>query len=283
MTETATLSKTSLLGWLLVFIVLLPIGYFGIHVVSSDQAAQGGGVSVDLKDVLVEEVRSAQSKTADEIRSLREDLKAGSAQAGGGTQDTATSQAIAAIEQSLQSLDVEQFSMETKKITDALSVLGQTVEAIREDQLALTRSLGGMPTDPTAQMDPPGTRHDTLNMTVFFPLAASEGAEIDEQIAALLPEMKDYAQGRKCRANIFGFSDTLGNDSSNLRLSKLRAETIAGRLKAEGMTISQVKGWGERWLDVYTKDGVKNERNRRVVIELDCSEPAPTTASVPSS
>lgn len=283
MKESASISKASLLGWILVLIVLIPIGYVGVHVVSSDRALQSGGVTIDLKTELVEEVRSAQSKTADEIKSLKEELKADLGSAGVGGKDSETTKTLEAIQESLAGLEGEQFSAEAKKITEALAALGQTVESIRNEQRALAESLANAPSPPSEPVIAPGTRPDTLNKTIFFPLAVSEGAVIDEQLAAALPEMKDYVAGRSCKANVFGFSDTLGNDSSNLVLSRSRADTVAKSLKEAGMTVGVVKGWGERWLDEFTKDGIKNDRNRRVVIELDCTEKPEVTASAPSS
>ena len=87
--------------------------------------------------------------------------------------------------------------------------------------------------------------------------------------------MKKHAGQAQCLANVLGFSDTLGNDDNNLKLSQKRADYVAGKLKAEGLAIGTVRGWGERRLKIHTLDGVDNEKNQRVVIEMNCAS-APT-------
>ena len=58
---------------------------------------------------------------------------------------------------------------------------------------------------------------------------------------------------------------------ANLKLSEDRASYVAEELKSNGINLDKVKGWGERWLNVHTPDATKNDKNRRVVIELDCN------------
>ena len=41
-----------------------------------------------------------------------------------------------------------------------------------------------------------------------------------------------------------------------------------------GIAVAEVTGWGERWLNEHTLDGVKNEKNRRVVVEIICASMA---------
>jgi len=48
------------------------------------------------------------------------------------------------------------------------------------------------------------------------------------------------------------------------------------------VTVSHVKGWGERRLKIHTLDATKNEINRRVVIEIWCEGPRKATAEIAS-
>jgi outer membrane protein OmpA-like peptidoglycan-associated protein len=117
---------------------------------------------------------------------------------------------------------------------------------------------------------PPGSREDTLNQTVYFPLGTVDGPVIDQQIATMTPNITNYSKSEKCHSNVMGFSDTLGGDKSNLKLSEKRAQHVATLLRQNQISVGDVKGWGERWLKVHTVDGIKNEKNRRVVIETVC-------------
>ena len=78
-----------------------------------------------------------------------------------------------------------------------------------------------------------------------------------------------------------GFSDTLGGDKSNLALSLQRAEYVASMLRKAQFQVGDVTGWGERWLLIHTVDGIKNDKNRRVVIETACRDlPAKNMQSI---
>ena len=129
---------------------------------------------------------------------------------------------------------------------------------------------------------PPGSRDDTLNQTVFFSLGKITGPAIDQQVATMMPKIADYGRSGTCLSNVLGFSDTLGGDKSNLDLSQKRAQHVATLLRAQQVPVGEVKGWGERWLKVLTVDGIKNEQNRRVVIETVCEHKTPKSSGAVS-
>jgi len=67
---------------------------------------------------------------------------------------------------------------------------------------------------------------------------------------------------------VAGHTDTIGSTRLNEALALRRAQTIAQRLRASGLQGTEIviEGFGERLLDVPTPDGVREARNRRVVI-----------------
>lgn len=150
--------------------------------------------------------------------------------------------------------------------------LRTVVEEIRDQQTKIFETLAQLarPSTVSEPVIPPGSREDTFNQTIYFPLGKIKSPKISAQLKAALPELAQHVDGDTCRSNVLGFSDTLGGDISNLTLSQKRAEYIASELKKAGITVASVKGWGERWLQIHTLDATKNEMNRRVVIETHC-------------
>jgi len=67
---------------------------------------------------------------------------------------------------------------------------------------------------------------------------------------------------------VAGHTDTIGSTRLNEALALRRAQTIAQRLRASGLQDTEIaiEGFGERLLEVPTPDGVREARNRRVVI-----------------
>ena len=70
--------------------------------------------------------------------------------------------------------------------------------------------------------------------------------------------------------NVDGFTDTTGARDYNLNLSTLRADAVAGALRASGVEEARLsaRGYGENYLKVRTRDGADEKRNRRVEITL---------------
>jgi outer membrane protein OmpA-like peptidoglycan-associated protein len=73
---------------------------------------------------------------------------------------------------------------------------------------------------------------------------------------------------------IAGHTDTVGDASYNLRLSRQRAQSIAGWFRQRGLKIPiGFEGFGETALLVKTADEVDEPRNRRVDYILSVDEP----------
>jgi len=69
---------------------------------------------------------------------------------------------------------------------------------------------------------------------------------------------------------VTGHTDAAGSADYNKGLSRARAAAVSNQLMAEGVARSMVKReyTGEDMLEVKTKDGIKEARNRRVTIKF---------------
>jgi len=249
---------TSFFSAMLVLGVAVPLGFFVLQELDrklETANAEVRSVMIDLKAETLKEIRVAAEQAAQGM------AKDGMAKEGGGADPTI----VAGLEQ-LKS-DLEAMRGTQRQMLETLKRAPETVAAISP----------GAPAAP-----PPGSRDDTLNQTVFFPLGKITGPVIDQQVATMLPKIADYGRNGTCLSNVLGFSDTLGGDKSNMELSQKRAQHVATLLRAQQIPVGEVKGWGERWLKVHTVDGIKNEQNRRVVIETVCENNTPKSGGAMS-
>ncbi len=67
---------------------------------------------------------------------------------------------------------------------------------------------------------------------------------------------------------LFGFSDNYGANRANLRISKLRAQTVAGQLQSRGLVPSLVTGYGKALPIAPNESEEGREQNRRVEVWL---------------
>ncbi|KKC25324.1 OmpA family protein [Sphingomonas sp. SRS2] len=69
---------------------------------------------------------------------------------------------------------------------------------------------------------------------------------------------------------VTGYTDTVGGDDDNDRLSQRRAEEVLATLAEQGIEKAMMSavGRGERELREQTGDGVANQANRRVVVTV---------------
>lgn len=240
---------TSVTSAIIVLAVAAPLGYFGLKQLDQKiamQQAEIKSVVIDLKAEALSEIKTVSEQVSKDLKSRN------------GSDGVSVSAEISALTARLEELQTEQ-----KKLTNLVTPLA-------------------MESANKSAMVAPGSREDRLNQTVYFPLGKIQGPMIDKQIAAIIPKIADYSKSTGCKSNVLGFSDTLGGDKANLALSEKRAQHVASLLRKKEIPIGNVKGWGERWLDVHTVDGVKNEKNRRVVIETHCEAKSAVT-SQPSS
>ncbi len=237
MTATKSIVATSVLSAVIVLGIAVPLSYLGyqkLEPLLKSQNSDVPSVFIELKADVIKEIQTATDKSREVLH----------------TQLTEQGAAQKA----------------------ALVELNNTIEQVKTQQSQLIARFEKMEagTAMSARRDVPGTRSDAFNQTIWFPLGAIKGGNIDAQLRAGIATARANAKQGECRTNGMGFADTIGNDASNLKLSQKRAEYIAGKLKSAGLNVGTVKGWGERWLKVHTVDGVKNEENRRVVVEMTC-------------
>lgn len=234
MSEKKNVIGTAVLSAALVLGAGVPLAYFALPklmAAGGSSRSEIPSVILELKSETIKEIQSAAAKTQEEMRI--------------------------------------QLAESEKRQTAALAELRQVVEGVRAQQEQVAADLKAEAGGRNESV--PGKRHDTFNQTILFPLGKIEGPTITSQIEMIISNVRERAAGKNCIANVLGFSDTLGGDIANLKLSQERAAYVASQLKPAGITIGEIKGWGERWLDVHTPDATKNDRNRRVVIELDCA------------
>ncbi|NQW00036.1 MAG: OmpA family protein [Rhodospirillales bacterium] len=252
-----TVIATSLLSAVIVLGAAVPLAYYGyLHV---DQRITAG--QADVSRVVVELKTEA----------LRE-IKLASEGAAGKT--PASVQVPPTVSAALTTL------------SDGVTALQKDIGDLRREQqeiaeLMKLRTEGLTAASMASPVSRPGAREDTLNQTIHFALGRFAGPETTGQVAALIPKIREYSASGLCKSNVLGFSDTLGGDKSNLELSLKRAEHVATLLRAAKVPVGQVQGWGERWLHIHTVDGVKNDQNRRVVVETHCvAAPNKSTDSI---
>jgi len=249
MTVTKSIVATSVLSAVIVLGVAVPLSYLGYQKLEpplSQQKSEVPSVFIELKAEVIKEIQTATDKSREALQTQLME------------QNAAQKAALVEFTKTIEQVKAQQDQL----------VAG--VEKIESENAGKARS------------SIPGARADAFNQTVWFPLGAIKGGSIEAQLRAVVAKSLEYAQQGNCRANALGSSDTLGNDASNLKLSQKRAEHIAAKLKSAGLNIGTVKGWGERWLKVHTVDGVKNEENRRVVVEMAC-ETGMTKKAMPTS
>ncbi len=109
---------------------------------------------------------------------------------------------------------------------------------------------------------------------VFFDFNKSnltaEATKIVDQAAT------DATAGKATQIVVTGYTDTVGSDAYNMRLSKRRALSVQAELAKQGVPADAVAIYakGKHDLLVPTGDGVKEPQNRRASIAFDTPAPA---------
>lgn len=143
----------------------------------------------------------------------------------------------------------------------------------RTDRLAAGMSEESMPEEEIVvaeTMDPleGGRPNQTLRFDVYFDfdssnLAAESRFDLQEAVSSSVSFPEASVQ-------LVGYADRSGSDEYNRALSQSRALGVEGAMVSAGVDPSRVSSrWeGESNLPVPTEDGVREPRNRVVVIEL---------------
>jgi len=104
--------------------------------------------------------------------------------------------------------------------------------------------------------------------TIYFGFDKSNVRESEQvTLQRVADEIKTY---KPMQVTVAGHTDTSGPAKYNDMLSQRRAQAVAKALSARGINneVIDKKAYGEEDLAVPTKDGVKKEENRRVVIDF---------------
>ena len=78
---------------------------------------------------------------------------------------------------------------------------------------------------------------------------------------------------------VTGYTDTVGSDAYNMRLSRRRAESVSAELQVQGVPANEIAIFakGKHDLLVPTADGVREPQNRRVQIVFSSGGPNPSS------
>jgi outer membrane protein OmpA-like peptidoglycan-associated protein len=102
-------------------------------------------------------------------------------------------------------------------------------------------------------------------------LFAVDSAQVSARAYDLIASVaEDARRNARARVEVEGFTDTSGTHDYNMTLSQARAEHVADLLVRHGVKPERIlaRGYGETRLAVRTGNGVKEARNRRVVIRI---------------
>lgn len=104
--------------------------------------------------------------------------------------------------------------------------------------------------------------------TVYFTLNSHKLQ--GDALAVIKEAAAAFKTDKAGRADVAGYADRSGGTAYNDRLSSLRAEAVSTALVKLGVPESaiSISAFGESDLAVPTADGVKEPRNRRVVIRI---------------
>jgi len=150
----------------------------------------------------------------------------------------------------------------------AQSMPGQTPESINANAPAYGHTGGPLvPANyPNAGTTAPAPAPQTRVFTVYF---AFGKATLSPEARSVIEEAAGAAkQGSITHITVTGHTDTVGSERYNQRLSERRAASVQAELTAEGVPSDEIvaSGVGKSDLAVPTAEGVKEPRNRRVVI-----------------
>ncbi len=113
---------------------------------------------------------------------------------------------------------------------------------------------------------PAAPRATPRNYLVFFDFNKSD---LTSDARGIVDTAASNAQNSGVtRLEVTGYTDTVGSDAYNMRLSRRRAESVSAELQAKGVPASEIAIFakGKHDLLVPTADGVREPQNRRVQI-----------------
>jgi len=124
--------------------------------------------------------------------------------------------------------------------------------------------------------------HEDVNFdTGSDVIGAAELPKLDEPWSQIAEAVRTYGQWVECALYVAGYTDTVGDASSNRTLSERRALSLARHFKGRGAGFPiYYRGYGESALAVATPDGTDEPRNRRALYVVTAGAP-PRGGSTP--
>lgn len=109
-------------------------------------------------------------------------------------------------------------------------------------------------------------------------------ARIKARDMALLDNfVSTYDAPPTCPVEVSGYSDLAEAKSTDMSLSRRRAEAVARYLRRKGLAAPiRIQGFGGTRPLVETREGVAEPQNRYVQVSVDDSQPLPPNSSAPA-
>jgi outer membrane protein OmpA-like peptidoglycan-associated protein len=112
-------------------------------------------------------------------------------------------------------------------------------------------------------------------------ILAEEAPKVDDAYEQIVKAVETYGEWVTCTLFIGGYTDTVGDASSNQGLSERRARALAQYFQSKGATFPiYYQGFGEAVLAVETEDSVDMLANRRALYIITAGTP-PVTVETP--
>ena len=108
-----------------------------------------------------------------------------------------------------------------------------------------------------------------MRVVILFDFDSAElPNSAQEEIGKITSAVKER---KRARITASGHTDRAGADSYNNRLAERRVEAVANALSKDGIADARVslRYFGESLPAVQTEDGVREPRNRRVVVTVE--------------
>lgn len=122
---------------------------------------------------------------------------------------------------------------------------------------------------PATVVVPPPARPGPVRVVILFDFDSAEVPNsAQEKIGNITTAVKER---KRARVTVSGHTDRAGADGYNNRLAERRVEAVANALSQDGIADARVslRYFGETLLAVQTEDGVREPRNRRVVVTVE--------------
>ncbi len=117
--------------------------------------------------------------------------------------------------------------------------------------------------------------HEDVNFeTAKHEILPEEAPKVDKAYEEIVKAVDKYGEWVTCTLFVGGYTDTVGDPSSNLALSERRARALAQYFVSKGASFPiYYQGFGESVLAVKTEDSVDMKANRRALYIITAGTP----------